>query len=56
MNCNLCNSTNVEVRKVKGRGLPPKEYVRRPGLRVSWEGTWEIFKCQCGNEWRNLIK
>ena len=56
INCNICNSTNVEVKTIQGRGLPPKNYVHRPGLRIFWKGTWEIFKCECGNEWRKLLK
>jgi hypothetical protein len=57
INCNVCNSNNIEVKTVQGRGLPPKDYVSRPGKKISWIGNWEIFKCQqCGNEYKKLLK
>jgi hypothetical protein len=57
INCNVCKSTNVEVRKTEGRGLPPKNYFKRPGgVLISFKGNWELFKCECGNEWKKLSK
>jgi len=56
MNCVKCNSTDVEVNTVQGRGLPPKGYVSRRGAKISWVGTWEMYTCVCGHEWRKLIR
>jgi hypothetical protein len=53
MKCDKCNSINVEVSETIGRGLPPKIHVNR-GRRISWKGTWNVFKCECGNEWKKL--
>ena len=53
MKCDRCNSINVEVSETIGRGLPPKTHVNR-GRRISWKGTWNVFKCECGNEWKKL--
>ncbi len=55
--CNICNSTNIVCELKKGRGLPPKGWVKKPGdfRRISWEGIWEIFTCNdCGNKIQKL--
>lgn len=53
MICDKCKSTKVIVTECIGRGITPKNYTST-GKRVSWKGIWQIFKCECGNEWKKL--
>jgi hypothetical protein len=53
MKCDKCNSANIEIIEIIGRGLPPNNYINR-GKRISWKGIWEVFKCECGYEWKKL--
>jgi len=59
VSCNVCGSHNIKHEEKKGRGLPPKGWVKKRGdqRRISWKGTWDEWTCnKCGETWKNLRK
>ena len=55
--CFVCGGNDILHKEKEGRGLPPKDYVKKPGdnRRISWQGTWDIYNCKtCKNTWEEL--
>lgn len=56
MICKICGSQDFKHEEKKGRGLPPKGYVKQGSKRISWLGIWDVYTCSCGDEIRILRK
>jgi len=54
--CVVCGGGDIVHEQKEGRGLPPKNHIRKPGdnRRVSWSGKWDVWTCKCGETWRKL--
>lgn len=56
-NCKVCNSQNISHEEKKGRGLPPKDYIKKQGdkRKISWLGIWDVWICNdCGDKIQKL--
>ena len=55
--CSACGSNDITHSEKVGRGLPPKDWVRKQGdgRLISWAGIWDYWTCnKCGNEVKKL--
>jgi hypothetical protein len=55
--CKVCNSQNISHEEKEGRGLPPKDYVKKQGdnRKISWRGIWDVWTCNdCGDKTEKL--
>ena len=48
ISCPKCNSKDILHEVKEGRGLPPKNWVRKIGdnRKISWKGIWDIWTCK----------
>jgi hypothetical protein len=55
--CSVCGGQDILHEEKRGRGLPPKGWVRKMGdnRKISWSGTWDVWTCKgCGETWSEL--
>ena len=59
VSCSVCGSQDIKHEEKEGRGLPPKDWVRKRGdkRKISWRGIWDIWTCNnCGNKVEKLSR
>jgi hypothetical protein len=57
VSCSVCGGQDILHEEKQGRGLPPKDWVRKMGdnRRISWSGNWDVWTCKgCGETWKEL--
>lgn len=57
--CEKCYSNNVKYEQKEGKGLPPANFIKKPGDNrlISWKGVWDIHTCNdCGHVCKTLVK
>ena len=55
--CIKCGSKDILHTEKQGRGLPPKNYVKKLGDNrlISWVGIWYVWTCKgCGDKVESL--